>query len=337
MLMYNILGISVLVILTYSWPSMLFHLVATVGLVGASISWYEHNVDWWFVTLGVTFMSTTIASSFELYSNRTLQNVHHFMREKTPCCIPYIGCTNSKSVLTLTCIGRGLAGLSATVACYVSWSHRDTFWQESFPVRVAWTVTTSLWLMALLPYFICLIQCAEEKVKKDSDIDNDVDKQLYSFRKYVAMWLVHDVVLGLFWLYLSMTLHHLLKDDDSEWRTIFLSMISWHIIVFVIRELYFSNVWSTETHVSCCAPTTRSRWGDIFSLVGMAIVYVVLVHIVRDSVDMGCSTENVILICIALIVAWFGKLLSLHSPIKPTPVDQTPTGRIRNSSIKIDF
>ena len=92
-----------------------------------------------------------------------------------------------------------------------------------------------------VPYFICLIQCAEEKVKKDKDIDNDVDKQLYSFRKYVAMWLVHDVVLGLFWLYLSITLHHLLKDDDSEWRTIFLSMISWHIIVFVIRELYFST------------------------------------------------------------------------------------------------
>lgn len=320
--MYNILGASVFLTLAYKWPSLCFYFIATFGLAGATIAWYEHNVAWWFVSLGVTFISATIASSVDLFANQLLQKSPEYMREMTPCCLPCVGCTNSRRVLGWTCFGRFLAGLSATISCYISWTFRATFWEDAVVVQMTWTVTTVLWIMSLIPYFICLIQCAEEKLKTDMV----VNRKLYHFRKYVAMWLIHDLVLGLFWLYLSLTLHHLLKEDDSEWRTIFLSMISWHIIVFVIRELYFSDVWSTATHVSCCAEETRSRWGDISSLVGMATVYGVLVHVVRDSVDMGCSIEHVILIILALLFAWCGKLLSsIAKPVQQQDKKHTTT------------
>jgi len=301
--MYDFLGLSVLLFFIWKQPSLSSYLLSAVGLSCAILAWHLKSVDMWFISLGCTFLFMTFAYCYDLLHNIRLKNAYDKMPVETPCCIPYIGCTHRATIIRATCMLRFVSGLLAVTACYVSFSNREKFWAGDSAVVIGfWGAASATWLASCIPHVICLIQCA---ATTDSPA-------IYRFRKYVAVWLVHDIVLGVFWLYLSFMLDHLLKDDDSEWRTIFLSMISWHIIVFVIRQLYFSELWSITEHTSCCGPKTRTRWGDILQLVAMFIIYGVLMHVVRDSVDMHpLDVSLVILFMVALFVGYLGKLLTL--------------------------
>lgn len=322
--MYDFLGFGILLILFWKQPSLSSYFMAAVSFSVAALAWYRHNVSVWFLSIAVAFACLTFASCYDLYNSTFLRKAYTQMPQKTLCCIPHVGCTNPRYVLVSTCVIRASAGIVSVLSCYISWSHRETFWEgDSDIVRVFWATTACTWLCSCLPHIVCLIQCAAT---------ND-SSSIYNFRKRVAFSLLHDIVLGIFWLYLVFMLDHLLKDDDSEWRTIFLSMISWHIIIFVIRELYFTDLWSVSKHVSCCAPSTRQRWGDILNLSSMTIIYGVLVHVIRDSVDMGCSVEHVILIISALVVGCFGKLLKTCQTFSKPKASAAPADKKKNNML----
>tara|TARA_B100000780_G_scaffold177291_1_gene124320 strand:- start:965 stop:1942 length:978 start_codon:yes stop_codon:yes gene_type:complete len=325
--MYDFLGLGVLLFFIWNQPSLSSYFLSTVGLTSAIIAWHLRSVDIWFLSLGFAFLFMTFAYCYDLLHNRRLQEAYKEMKPTTPCCIPYIGCTDRASIITATCMLRSVSGLLASIACYISWLNREKFWSgDSDTIIGIWAGASGTWLASCIPHSICLIQCAAA-TKSET---------IYSFRKYVAVWLVHDTVLGVFWLYLSFMLDHLLRDDDSEWRTIFLSMISWHIIVFVIRRLYFSELWSITEHTTCCGPATRTRWGDILQLLAMFIIYGVLMHVVRDSVDMGVDVSLVILFVAALCVGYLGKLLSFF-PAKLEKLEKLTGRRVFKRRATLDF
>ena len=301
--MYDFLGLGVLLFIIWKQPSLSSYLGASIAIALAMISWHIERVDFWFLSLGCAFFCMTFAHCYDLLHDRFLHDAYRIMPVETPCCIPHLCCTHRDKIMAITCVFRVLAGLSSISSCYVSWSYHEKFWRGDSDVVIGiWVATVSIWLVSCIPHFICLIQCAA----------SNNSAEMYRFRKYVAMWLIHDIVLGIFWLYLALMLDHLLKDDDSEWRTIFLSMISWHIVIFVIRQLYFSELWSITEQTTCCGPKTRSRWGVIMQLVCMIVIYGVVVHIVRDSVDMhALDILLVILFICALVAGYLGKLLTL--------------------------
>lgn len=316
--MYELLGvIAVIAIIALTVGSVrnIFFLVAVYNLSVAAVSWYNHNIDTWFSSLGISAMALTCVSLDELIHSKFLRDSYDAMPKETSCCIPHFGCSTPDSVLFLTCVIRALAGITASISFYITWSYRERFWYgQTHLVITMWVASASLWICSCVPHFICLLQCA---ATRESD-------KIIAFRKRVTIWLIHDVVLGIFWLYLAFMLDHLLKDDDSEWRTVFLSMMSWHIIIFVCRKLYLSDIWRTTKHVSCCAPETIGRWAVVLTLLSMGSVYGVLVHVVRDSVNMGCSIEQVIIVISSLSVGAIGYIMSSIPPRKKLKTDDTP-------------
>jgi hypothetical protein len=332
--MYDFLGISVFLCFAASLkqPSVLSYFLAAVGFACAVMAWHFRSVDMWFLSLGGAFLFMTFAYCYDLLHERRLKDAYAKMPVETPCCIPCISCcTHRASIIVTTCILRAAAGLLSVAACYVSWLYREKFWVEDSAIVIGfWVGASATWLVSCIPHAICLIQCA-------AGTNSDT---MYRFRKYVAVWLVHDTILGVFWLYLSFMLEHLLREDDSEWRTIFLSMISWHIIVFVIRQLYFSELWSITEHTTCCGPDTRTRWGDILQLLAMFIIYGVLMHVVRDSVDMHpLDVSLVILFMGAIFVGYLGKLLSFFPQKVKTDSEERATVRTmkRRNTLDLDF
>lgn len=328
--MYELLGVVVIMVLLFKLRNNLHQVLFAATMYSLSlavVAWYNHNIDTWFFSLSVASLTLTGVSVVELYSSKFLRESYASMQHVTRCCIPHFGCTSPDSVLFLTCLFRFLAGCTAASSFYTSWTFRDTFWTgHTDTVMSMWVISSSLWLLSCVPHFVCLLQCAAV---------NENPRVLY-FRQRVSLWLLHDVVLGVFWLYLSMTLNHLLKDDDSEWRTIFLSMLSWHIIVYMCRQMYFSDAWSTLEHVSCCAPETVGRWSVVLMLVGMSAVYATLVHVVRDSVDMGCSLNNVVVVVGALFVGSLGYFMSgtVSVPVSLTQRKSTP---LTGGTFTLDF
>lgn len=306
--MYELLGVLAVLFVVWTYRfrvSQILLVVAAYNLSVAAVAWHHANIDGWFGALGISALSLTGVSIAEFVGSSFLNDSYRAMPKRTSCCIPKFGCSSPDSVLFLTCLFRGLAGASAATSFYVSWSFRRTFWSGRTDTVVGvWSATCLLWLLSCVPHFICLLQCAATKESA----------QILEFRKRITIWLVHDVVLGLFWLYLSSTLHHLLKDDDSEWRTVFLSMLSWHIIIFVCRQLYLTDVWRVTKHVACCASETVGRWSVVLVLTGLCMMYGVMVHVVRDSVDMGCSVPQVIIYVSALVVGSVGYLMSGQRP-----------------------
>lgn len=331
--MYDFLGLGILLFFIWKQPSLSSYFLSAMGLASAMFAWHFEWVGMWFLSLGGAFLFMTFAYCYDLLHNHRLKDAYAKMPAETPCCIPCVGwCTHRASIIMATCILRAAAGLLSVAACYVSWLYREKFWGGDSTVVIGfWAGASATWLASCIPHVMCLIQCA-------ATVESPI---IYRFRKYVAVWLVHDIVLGVFWLYLAFMLDHLLKEDDSEWRTIFLSMISWHIIVFVIRRLYFSELWSITEHTTCCGPKTRTRWGDILQLVAMFIIYGVLMHVVRDSVDMHpLDVSLVVLFISAICVGYLGKLLTLFPQKVKTGSEEraaVPTIKRRNTTLDLDF
>ena len=303
--MYELIGLVAVLLVVFSRRFRLSHILfvtAAYNLSVAAIAWFNANIDGWFCGLGFAALSFTGVSVLEISYSSFLHESYQAMPRETVCCLPKFGCSSPDSILFLTCLFRAVAGLSASASFYVSWTFRKAFWHGHTTTVVGmWAGTSLVWLISCVPHFICLLQCAS----------TTESRTIIRFRKRVTVWLVHDVVLGVFWMYLAFMLDHLLKEDDSEWRTVFLSMMSWHIIIFVCRKLYLTDVWHITKHVACCAPETVGRWAVVLMLSAMLTIYGVLVHVVRDSVDMGCSLEQVVVFVFALVVGCIGYLMAV--------------------------
>ena len=199
-----------------------------------------------------------------------------------------------------------------------------------------------VWFISTLPFLICLVQCAAKTTDTALTpiLINDEElapggslkigylkvrlvqggELIVRFRKAVSMWLLHDVVLGIFWFYLAVMMYDLTDDeDDSEWRTIFLSMLSWHIIFAVLHQMYLKELWSCvrieqtpNQQTPCCGPTSADKWWVICQLGGLAAMYVAFIWRMRlpNLTTMGCSEQSLALFITGVCACYFGKTMT---------------------------
>ena len=214
--------------------------------------------------------------------------------ESTECCLVHRLWSQPTSVRWTSISFRTLAGLTAIVATYVSWQRRNTFLTGHHTlISILWVAASTLCLMSCIPMFICLVQCAANPtLKKNTTLKISGRELILRFRKVYTLWLLHDVVLGVFWVYLSTMLFDLADDiDDSEWRTIFLSMLSWHIIVILLHSVYFEHLATVHPLPSavnqqkpCCSPErAKPLWGGVLVLTYAGMYTVVILRMQDDA------------------------------------------------------
>jgi len=295
------------------FPSWLF---SCLSMISSIFSWYYDDALMFLISIASSISFFTIVNLYELSNDSFLLNGYSKMKGDKKCCIKIWSTVDS--VLWLTCAFRLLAAVTAVVACYISWSNRHRFWVDKhyMMISVAWGIPSVLWLISTIPHIICLVQCAAGQNTK-----------LFAFRKRVTVWVFHDAMLGIFWLYLSCMLYDLADDqDDSEWRTIFLSMLSWHIVIVVLQQIYFTDIWSTPLNVSCCDPKMLPRWQVVIMLISWAVVYTAIMKILKDNIKMGCRPEDVITITVAIVFVYLSKTNTSELKKTRLPVRHTNSG-----------
>lgn len=218
----------------------------------------------------------------------------------TECCLVHRLWSNPSSVRWTTVSFKLLAGMVALCATYVSWQRENSFINGHYTlISITWAAAATLWLCSCMPMLICLVQCAANpKMKVNANLKISSQEVILRFRRVYALWMVHDIVLGIFWLYLAAMLYDLADDmDDSEWRTIFLSMLSWHIVVILLWSVYFeplANVEPTSTIIKsktapCCSlKKAKSLWCAMLILAYSGMYTVIIFRIQQDALlDMG--------------------------------------------------
>ena len=221
---------------------------------------------------------------------------------KTDCCLLHDFWSDPTSVKWITVAFRtGAAGI-AIVAVLTSWFERERFLSGYYnTVSAVWSAASICWLFSCIPMIVCLIHCAAvSKYKDDTQIPIRSDELIVRFRKVYSLWTLHDIVLGIFWLYLSLMVYDLADDeDDSEWRIVFLSMLSWHIVVVVLHRLYFISLSKLEPRTQrqsgpCCGPQNANNiWSacTVLSYVGM---YVIIIRRMQQPNLLNLGTESVL-------------------------------------------
>lgn len=277
-------------------------LLMCLPLISSVLCWYSDNSKLFLISIALSIAFFTIVNIYELWNDTFLLKSYKHMSKDKRCCLNWFDWSSADSVLWLTCAFRALASSMAIVACYISWLQREHFWNDKHYVMISafWCVPPSLWLISTIPHIICLVQCAAGNNSK-----------LFAFRKRVTIWILHDIILGIFWLYLACMLYDLADDqDDSEWRTIFLSMLSWHIVIVVLQQIYFTDVWSTSLGVSCCDPKMIPRWKVFIMILSLGTVYSVVMTILKtnETIKMGCSLSSVVIFIVSVVVGCVSKL-----------------------------
>ena len=249
---------------------------------------------WWaalpgpfFAIASITIMLMTALDIKTMYNQEQFYNTAIRAMSRTDCCLIHEMWSKPDFVKWATIFLRAVSGLAAVIACATSWFDRERFLSgHYFFITCLWSTTVIFWLLSCLPMFVCLIQCAANTKYAQVSAQISSKEIIMRFRKVYSLWLLHDIVLGIFWLYLSIMLYDLSDDeDDSEWRTIFLSMLSWHILVVAINELYMHRYYSLSPATDrrkdispCCGPrNAQTIWSlmSILSFVGMYVVVIV--------------------------------------------------------------
>ena len=250
---------------------------------------------WWatspLMLYGGVFFSICLMMYIDISNNMAedgfLDSAISIMATTTNCCLVHNLWSEPTSVRWTTVAFKILAGLTALCATYVSWQRRDMFISGHYTlVSTIWASTAVLWLCSCIPMFICLVQCAANPtLKQGKGFKIKGEELILRFRKVYALWVLHDMVLGVFWLYLSVMLFDLADDmDDSEWRTIFLSMLSWHIVIILLSSVYFEPlatihplpVVTSKTTPCCSLEKAKTLWCTML-IVGYAGMYTVII------------------------------------------------------------
>ena len=260
-----------------------------LGIFLSMLAW-----GWWAASVNIFYAGVlmVIVCLFALDASSMLSKAGFFdtavrIMPKTECCLVHHIWSSPGSVKWATLSIRVVAALVAIAATIVSWSTRHKFLIGHYAViSASWGTASALWILSCIPMFLCLIQCAASSNYKSSLSRKISEKEIIlRFRKVYTLWLIHDLTLGVFWLYLSLRLFDLSDDeDDSEWRTIFLSMLLWHILVVAFHELYVKQLFSLEPlrrarrqTAPCCDPSHgKIIWSalTITSFVGMCAVVI---------------------------------------------------------------
>lgn len=318
------------------------YILLSCSLIASAISWYMIMQRMWFVLMGVSVFILTWIDVSGFKSDLFLQQAVHSMQETECCCIHKVW-SDPHSILWTTMAFRILTGMTASFALYITFIYSSTFAKGQYFITIGtWTIVNVLWAISNVPFLICLVQCAAKTTSitmepiKIGDVTLEPGRTLeighlkislvsgadliVRFRKVVSVWMLHDVVLGIFWLYLTLMMYDLTDDeDDSEWRTIFLSMMSWHIIFIVLHHMYLKQQWSCVSiktppnlQTPCCGPTEADKWWAICQLVGLVAIYVAFIWRMRqpELTAMGCSEETLILFISGVAVCCLGKTMT---------------------------
>mgnify|MGYP006092486493 CR=1 FL=1 len=318
------------------------YILLSCSLIASAISWYLTMQRLWFLSLGVSVIILTCIDVSGFKSDLFLQKAIHSMQETECCCIHRVW-SDPRSILWTMVVFRTMTGVIAAVAFYVTFIYSSSFATgHYFIITAIWTMVNIVWAISNVPFLICLVQCAAkttsvtmepiiiggERLEPGRTLEiGDLkismvssDELIVRFRKVVSIWMLHDIVLGIFWLYLSLMMYDLTDDeDDSEWRTIFLSMLSWHIIFIVLYHIYLKRQWSCITIKSppniqspCCGPAEADKWWAICQLGGLAAVYAAFIWRMRlpELTAMGCSEETLVLFICGVVACCIGKIMT---------------------------
>ena len=316
------------------YTCLLMYTIVSFTLIVAAVAWHLEMLDLWFSSLGVTIGVATIVNVRDVYTQTKLRDSLNAMVKTECCCTDR--CQDPKSVLVSTCVLRCCTGLLAVLAVFISWLEHEAFNRKEYTlISVSWGVVSVVWLLSCVPLFISLVQCAAHIA--GLDMDGKIDKILW-YRKTVAMWLVHDIVLGLFWLYMASMLYDIADDqDDTEWRTIFLSMVSWHIVVLMLDTFSVSPTIQTlrednSKSIACFAKERAQFWWKVIHIISLISLYAVLITRMRhgDLRKMGSTfAQLVAFICCAIFVGVSKDMQLKDVFIKRKPrVKSRPTSRI---------
>lgn len=244
------------------------------------------------------FLMMYIDLSNSMAENGFLDSAISIM-DTTECCLVHRLWSEPTSVRWTTIAFKILAGLAALCATYVSWQHHQSFIDGHYTlVSAIWASAAGLWLCSCIPMVICLVQCASNPtLKMNNNLKIKGKELILRFRKVYALWVLHDLVLGVFWLYLAVMLFDLADDmDDSEWRTIFLSMLSWHIVIILLSSVYFEPLANihpaaiiiSETTPCCSFKNAKSLWCATLVVAYAGMYTVIILRIQQDALlDLG--------------------------------------------------
>lgn len=319
------------------------YLFLSTSAILAAFAWYLENPTFFMISIVVSILSSAYLYILSTQKDTFVQQCIHCM-ERTECCCVHKLWSNPNSVVWTQTTLRTIAGVTAAVATQNTWQYYKAFVDGSYwTVSTLWVLAISIWFISCVPILICLIQCAAKQGKKTPlsvkianniietgqkiHIDEKTIKLVDSktiivrFRKVMTIQLIHDIVIGIFWLYLSISLYDLIDDgDDSEWRTIFLSMLSWHIVFVTIYHIYLKSIRSTLSITRgmksrpCCAPSEANKWWSLTQLLGLAAIYISFIWRMREPTltNMGCSLETLILFTFGVLAWAFGKKMTTH-------------------------
>lgn len=147
-------------------------------------------------------------------------------------------------IFPLVCRILGALFACIQVIAFLTWKRASwvSLLEQMSSQTIILTNFTECWLFGLIGsvfyffsglyylYFLC------QKTK------NDV-----SLRLTITRNALHDIILGWIWIVLSLTFHDVIDDnDDKQWRSLFCSMIMFHIILMLIELLSNKKyIWPT--------------------------------------------------------------------------------------------
>lgn len=306
-------------------------LVITGALLSSVWFWYDCNVEMWFVSVFVTVLAATVYDLQQCLDDPFLPLALRSMKP-TQCCTMAEHFREPHYVLRATTAMRVLTGVMAGSAVVISCYFKEDFSTGHYlVVSGAWVTVCLCWFLSCVPLVVSLLQCAAATTTATA----------IEYRKVVTVWVVHDLFLGIFWLYLAVMLYDLSDDgDDSEWRTIFLSMLSWHLIILVLHEIYMKK---SDTRLplpsgrTCCGPSSVQPWFRFFLLLSFVGMYVVVISRMQqnDLGKMGLTDGQLVLFVVATLTAYFCK--TQVQQLESTPVHTRPVAQQTFASNSLMF
>ena len=137
-------------------------------------------------------------------------------------------------------------------------------------------------------YFLC------QKTKKDVQL-----------RLVITRNALHDIILGWIWIVLSLTFHDVIDDnDDKQWRSLFCSMIMFHIILMLIELLSNKKyIWPTFNEEKFWRLETRTAILMSVRFLFYCVIYFAFLNRLHQYnnviINMGFIDQNVWYIVIA--------------------------------------
>ena len=260
------------------------------------VFWYMAAVDWWYFTLLLALISLSKYDYDTYMTSSDIQRGIKDMRQTKCCNITYF--QDPKLIKTSSRNMRVLTGILACLALVLTFFFKDDIESNIDFISTCWIVVSLSWLLSIIPQFISLLQCAASKTTP----------AIIKYRMLMSVYILHDVFLGVFWLYLSSMLYDLFDDvDDTEWRKIFLSMLWWHLLILCCLAVNRMPVKTTTQ--SCCGAGTMSYGQEFFLLVSIFCIYLVIIYRLRfdQLTDMKLPFSSLLVFEISLIVIYFCK------------------------------